>query len=76
MIDYKSLQALLEKRLQIIANTDLRDANPDEQLQQLIQVSQKITQWTEKNKGIPQQLNHFLKQSSLNKALDFIKTAI
>lgn len=73
MIDYKLLQSLLEKRLTVIADTDLRDANPDEQLQQLMQVSQEITQWSEQNKGIPQQLNHFLKQSSLSKALDYIK---
>jgi len=73
MIDYKLLQSLLEKRLTVIADTDLRDTNPDEQLQQLMQVSQEITQWSEQNKGIPQQLNHFLKQSSLSKALDYIK---
>jgi predicted phage-related endonuclease len=76
MIDYKSLQTLLEKRLTIIADTALRDSDPDKQLQQLMQVSQDITQWSEQNKGIPQQLNHYLKQSSLSKALDFIKTSI
>ena len=73
MIDYKTLQSLLEKRLNVIADTKLRDSNPTEQLKQLQEVSEKIMAWTDSTKGIPQQLNHFLKQSSLNKALDFIK---
>lgn len=71
--DYQSLRALLEKRLEIISNTQLRDSNPDEQLRQLQQVSEDITQWADVTKAIPQQLNHFLKQSSLSKALEFIQ---
>ncbi|MGJ8657810.1 MAG: hypothetical protein ACSHX6_15285 [Akkermansiaceae bacterium] len=73
MNDYSKLRSLLEKRLQIIADTQLRDTNPDEQLRQLQSVSEDITQWTNEAKSLPQQLNHFLKQSSLSKALEFIE---
>ncbi len=72
--DYQALRALLEKRLEIIANSELRDSDPAEQLRQLQQVSEAITAWTNETKGIPQQLNHYLKQSSLSKALEFIKS--
>jgi predicted phage-related endonuclease len=73
MIDYTKLKSLLERRLEIISNTQLRDSDPDEQLRQLQSVSEDITQWANETKGIPQQLNHFLKQSSLSKALEFIQ---
>ncbi len=76
MIDYTKLKALLEKRLEIISNTELRDSDPDEQLRQLQSVSEDITQWANGTKGIPQQLNHFLKQSSLSKALEFIQPMV
>ncbi|MFT5633014.1 MAG: putative phage-related endonuclease [Rubritalea sp.] len=74
MIDYTKLKTLLERRLEIISNTQLRDKDPAEQLRQLQSVSEDITKWTDETKGIPQRLNHFLKQSSLNKALEFIQT--
>jgi len=64
---------LLQKRLEIIADSELRETNPDEQLRQLQSVSESITKWTNESKGLPQQLNHFLKQSSLSKALEFIQ---
>ena len=73
MTDYSKLQALLELRLKVIADSNLRENNPEEQLRQLQNVSEDITHCTNEAKGIPQQLNHFLKQSSLNKALDFVK---
>jgi predicted phage-related endonuclease len=71
--NYTKLKSLLERRLEIIANTDLRDSDPEEQLRQLQNVSEDINQWADETKGIPQQLNHFLKQSSLSKALEFIQ---
>ena len=73
MIDYIKLKNLLEKRLAVIADTQLRDTDPEEQLRQLQNVSEDITRWSNETKGIPQQLNHFLKQSSLGKALEFIQ---
>jgi predicted phage-related endonuclease len=72
--NYQSLKILLELRLSIISNTQLRDSDPEEQLSQLQNVSEDITKWTDETKGIPQRLNHFLKQSSLNKALEFIQS--
>ena len=71
--NYQPLKSLLELRISIISNTELRDSDPDEQLRQLQSVSEDITQWASETKGIPQQLNHFLKQSSLSKALEFIQ---
>ena len=73
MADYPKLQTLLELRLKVISDSDLRENNPEEQLCQLQNVSEDIMRWADETKGIPQQLNHYLKQSSLNKALDFIK---
>ncbi len=73
MADYQKLKALLEKRLEVISDSNLRENNPDEQLRQLQSVSEDIMRWSDETKGIPQQLNHFLKQSSLSKALDFVK---
>ncbi len=72
--DYPKLKSLLETRIATISNTTLRDENPAEQLRQLQQVSEAITQWQTETKGIPQQLNHFLKQSSLSKALEFVSS--
>jgi predicted phage-related endonuclease len=72
--NYQALKSLLETRISIIANTQLRDSDPEEQLRQLQRVSEDINQWADETKGIPQQLNHFLKQSSLSKALEFIQT--
>ncbi|MFT5905981.1 MAG: putative phage-related endonuclease [Cryomorphaceae bacterium] len=71
--NYQTLKSLLELRLSVISNTQLRDSDSEEQLRQLQSVSEDITQWADETKGIPQQLNHFLKQSSLNKALEFIQ---
>lgn len=73
MNDYSQLKNLLQKRLEIIADTTLREENPTKQLQRLQTISESITQWEEQAKGIPQQLNHFLKQSSLSKALEFVQ---
>lgn len=73
MADYPKLQTLLELRLKVISDSDLRENNPEEQLYQLQNVSEDIMRWADETKGIPQQLNHYLKQSSLNKALDFVK---
>jgi len=75
MPDYANLQSLLTKRLEIIADTELRDKDPEQQLLQLQTTSESITQWHQDNRGnIPSQLNHFLQQSSLSKALDFLNS--
>lgn len=71
--DYEQLRTLLQTRLDTIADTQLRDSDPAEQLRRLQEVSEAITQWQADTKGIPQQLNHYLKQSSLSKALEFVQ---
>lgn len=73
MPDYNSLRELLQRRIAIISDTALRDRDPAEQLKQLQHASEAITQWHADHRGdIPAQLNHFLKQSSLSKALEYI----
>lgn len=74
MPDYPKLRDLLKLRLEIIANSDLRENHPDKQLLQLQDASEKISAWQLENRSqTPAQLNHFLKQSSLNKALEYIE---
>ena len=73
MPDYTQLRNHLKIRLETISDTQLRDSDPEKQLQMLQQASEAISDWYEINKSqIPARLNHFLKQSSLSKALDFI----
>lgn len=74
--DYQTLADALQTRLDTIANTELRDSNPEEQLRLLQEVSEQIFAWHIENRGnIPAQLNHFLQQQSLTKALDLLKTS-
>lgn len=71
---YHILADLLTQRLAVIADTELRENDPDEQLKRLMTVSHAITQWhTDHRKGLPQQLNHYLIQCSYSKALDFLR---
>lgn len=73
MPDYSLLKSLLQKRLTTIADTELRDTDPALQLTQLQEVSESIQQWHSQNRdNIPSQLNHFLQQSSLSKALEYL----
>ncbi|MEO1857094.1 MAG: hypothetical protein ABGY95_06995 [Rubritalea sp.] len=72
---YQVLAETLERRLEVISDNQLRDTDPQEQLRQLQQVSESIQKWHTYHKGkIPSQLNHFLMQSSLGKALDYVKS--
>lgn len=73
--DYQQLGCDLQTRLDVIADTTLRDENPTEQLKQLQEVSERITAWHQQfRKDIPAQLNHFLQQQSLSKALDYLRS--
>ncbi len=75
LTEYKALQHALQQRLKIIANTELCDSDPVEQLHQLQQVSEEIVKWHSNHKGkIPAQLNHFLTQQSLSKALNYLES--
>lgn len=73
--NYQALAELLTERLSIIADSELRENDPSEQLNRLMAVSNAITHWhTDHRKGLPQQLNHYLIQCSYSKALDFLRS--
>ena len=70
---FDELRKLLESRLEIIANAEMRERDPDGQLAQLQEVSEKIDAWTASHRAeVDRRLLHFLENYSLNKALDFI----
>jgi hypothetical protein len=64
MIDFIGLKDLLETRLKVIADAELRQNDPEHG----------IDDWREKyRKEIDKRLLHFLEHYSLDKALAFIK---
>jgi hypothetical protein len=74
MIDFIGLKDLLETRLKVIADAELRQNDPERQLAMLEEVSHGIDDWREKyRKEIDKRLLHFLEHYSLDKALAFIK---
>jgi len=74
MPNYDALRRILQLRLEVISDSNLRENDPEKQLQQLQDASEKISAWHTENRGqIPAQLSHFLKQSSLSKALEYIQ---
>ncbi len=76
-MDLESLAALLQRRLQIIADHDLRSQNPQEQLRQLQEVSESIASAHEAlRRSLDPRLNHFMTQASYDKALAYIKDQI
>lgn len=71
--EYQTLKELLEQRLTVIGNHQLRDTNPDEQLKQLKKVSESISELHQKiSADIPPRLRHFLENCSYDKALDWL----
>ena len=67
----ENLATLLRRRLSVIADHDLRERDPDAQLEQLKAVSLEISALHERHrKEISPRLNHFLTQCSFNKALE------
>ncbi len=70
--EISELIALLEQRLVVISDAELREKDPDAQLEQLKQVSESIMALHEQLKGrIPFRLEHFLERCSFDKALDW-----
>lgn len=75
ILGLRELAALLEQRLAIIGDVNLRDRDPDAQLRQLQQVSESLVAVHGKLKTagqVPPRLDHFLTQCSYAKALDFV----
>jgi hypothetical protein len=71
---FETLRVLLRQRLSIIADKQLREADPAAQLEGLRKASEAIDAWrTEYQAACPPKLRHYLEQSSLQKALDFIE---
>lgn len=72
--EFEPLRQLLLRRLAIIADHALRESDPAEQLRQLQEVSVALQAEHERLRpSLPPRLNHFLTQSSLQKALDWIE---
>jgi len=75
--ELEKLIDLLETRLRVIADVDLRERDPDGQLAQLQAVSEAIVAFrSEHRPSIPPRLNHFLENFSLQKALDWAKAEL
>lgn len=73
--DYASLRDLLRQRLATIADHAFRDRDPAAHLLELQRVSEALSAEHARLKpGLPARLNHFLTQSSLTKALEYIET--
>jgi len=72
--DLHELASRLRKRLATIADQELRDRNPEEQLRRLQAVSEEIDRWRRDRQGrLPARLNHFLDQASYGKALEWLE---
>ncbi|MDF1754079.1 MAG: hypothetical protein P1U89_14950 [Verrucomicrobiales bacterium] len=72
--ELSKLADLLEKRLEVIADHEMRENDPERQLKLLQEVSEDIQAIQEALKGrIRPRLNHFLENCSYDKALDWIR---
>ena len=75
--DLKSTANLLRQRLDVIADTDFRDRDPEAHLEQLKTVSEAIFANHDRLKGrIHPRLEHFLAGCSYDKALAFIESQL
>ena len=73
----QQLIEMLERRLAVIADTDLRENDPESQLTQLQEVSEAIMAFHEDHRdSIPIRLNHFLENCSFDKALLWCEEAL
>lgn len=73
--EFAHLKSLLKQRLDTIADHAFRDRDPAAHLAALAAVSEAITQEHQRLRPLlPPRLNHFLTQSSLVKALDYLES--
>jgi hypothetical protein len=71
---HEPLRQLLHRRLAVIADRELRERDPVGQLRQLQEVSEAIAaEHARLRPQLPPRLNHYLSQSSLQKALDWLE---
>ena len=72
---YPELAQILEKRLEVIADHESRDRDPEAHLERLKTVSDEITAWHEAHRHeIDRNLEHFLSGASFQKALLYLQT--
>lgn len=72
---FEPLRRLLHRRLEVIADHDLRSRDPAEQLRRLQEVSEAIAAEHERLRPeLPPRLQHYLAQSSLQKALHWLES--
>lgn len=73
--EFGTLQALLKRRIALIADHEFRDVDPGGHLAALQQISELITAEHQRLKPIlPGRLSHFLQQASFSKALEYLET--
>lgn len=73
--DLSTLRSLLQQRLDVIADHAFRDRDPTAHLAALQDVSERLAAEHQRLRGeLPARLNHFLTQSSLTKALEYLDT--
>ncbi len=73
----QQLIEMLERRLAVIADAEMRENDPEGQLAQLQEVSEAIMAFHEDHRGqIPIRLNHFLENCSFDKALAWCQDSL
>jgi hypothetical protein len=73
---YSELADVLRDRLSVIADHEARDRNPEEHLQRLQTLSEKLERLKMSlPEGADPMLVHYLKRMSLSKALEFIEAS-
>jgi hypothetical protein len=72
---YAELASVLQERLEVISDQDLRTRTPEIQLQKLSALSQRIDQLKQRLPAdADPMLKHFLERMSLSKALELIRS--
>ena len=76
-MNYGELETLLKHRLEVIGDHEMRENDPDRQLELLKSVSMKIDAWRDTFASeAPFKLRHFLENYSLDKALAFVQAVL
>jgi hypothetical protein len=74
-VNFPDLARLLETRIEVIADYEFRDRDPEGHLDALKKVSEEIDEWHQNHRDkIDGNLNHFLAGASYQKALDYLET--
>ena len=75
LMNFPDLVKLLEERVEVIADHEFRDRDPEAHLEVLKRVSEEIVSWHEAHRSeIDGNLDHFLTGASYQKALLYLET--